>query len=90
MEELLKQIIARLDGIEKDVLSIKSDMATKADIARIEARIEKYGEVQQKGIYHLLKLTGEKVDSVHEDLKSLAEVTGEHEMKIRTLSRRPV
>lgn len=90
MEELLKQIIARLDGIEKDVLSIKSDMATKADIARIEARIEKYGEVQQKDIYHLLKLTGEKVDSVHEDLKSLAEVTGEHEMKIRTLSRRPV
>jgi hypothetical protein len=90
MEELLKQIIARLDGIEKDVLSIKSDMATKADTARIEARIEKYGEVQQKDIYHLLKLTGEKVDSVHEDLKSLAEVTGEHEMKIRTLSRRPV
>ena len=90
MEELLKQIIARLDGIEKDVLSIKSDMATKADIARIEAKIEKYGEVQKKDIYHLLKLTGEKVDSVHEDVKSLAEVTGEHEMKIRTLSRRPV
>lgn len=60
MEELLKQIIARLDGIEKDVLSIKSDMATKADIARIEARIEKYGEVQQKDIYHLLKLTSER------------------------------
>ncbi|QDR83228.1 hypothetical protein [Sporomusa termitida] len=90
MEELLKQILVRLDGIEKEVISIKSDMATKADLTRLETKMEQYGEVQQKDVYHLLELTSKKVDSIHEDLKSLAEVTGEHEMKIRSLSRRPV
>ena len=73
-----------------DINTIRSTMATKADIIRLENKIEQYGEVQQKDIYHLLQLTSKKVDAIHEDVKSLAEVTGEHEMKIRSLSRRPV
>lgn len=97
MEELLKQIITRLDRMEEgqqqlksEVSAIKETMATKTDITRLENKIEQYGNVQQKDIYHLLKQTSEKVTAIHEDLRSLAEVTGEHEMKIRTLSRRPV
>jgi chromosome segregation ATPase len=75
---------------KSDISTIQSTMATKADITRLENKIEQYGEVQQKDIYHLLQLTSKKVDNIHEDLKSLAEVTGEHEMKIRSLARRPV
>ncbi|XFO68502.1 hypothetical protein SPSIL_047250 [Sporomusa silvacetica DSM 10669] len=79
-----------MDTVKADISTIQSTMATKADITRLENKIEQYGEVQQKDIYHLLQLTSKKVDNIHEDLKSLAEVTGEHEMKIRSLARRPV
>lgn len=90
IKEEIKPITQRLDNMEKDIITIKSDMATKADITRLENKIEQYGEVQQKDIYHLLQLTSKKIDTIHEDLKSLAEVTGEHEIKIRSLARRPV
>ena len=79
-----------MDTVKSDISAIQSTMATKTDITRLESKIEQYGEVQQKDIYHLLQLTSKKVDNIHEDLKSLAEVTGEHEMKLRTLARRPV
>ena len=79
-----------MDTVKSDISTIQSTMATKTDITRLENKIEQYGEVQQKDIYHLLQLTSKKVDNIHEDLKSLAEVTGEHEMKIRSLARRPV
>ena len=79
-----------MDTVKSDISAIQSTMATKADITRLEGKIEQYGEGQQKDIYHLLQLTSKKIDNIHEDLKSLAEVTGEHEMKIRSLARRPV
>ncbi|MBP2663822.1 MAG: hypothetical protein H6Q71_1770 [Firmicutes bacterium] len=90
IKEEIKPITQRLDNMEKDIITIKSDMATKTDITRLENKIEQYGEVQPKAIYHLLQLTSKKVDNIHEDVKSLAEVTGEHEIKIRSLARRPV
>lgn len=82
MEELLKQIITRLDRMEEGQQQItqrldriESTMATKTDITRLENKIEQYGDVQQKDIYHLLKLTNEKVRAIHEDLTTLAEIT---------------
>ena len=110
MEELLKQIITRLDRMDEgqqylkaeiaaiketmatkaEIAAIKETMATKTDIAQLESKLEVYGQVQQNDVYHLLKLTGEKIDGIRDDLKSLVAITGEHEVRIRTLFRRPV
>lgn len=90
IQEEIKPIKEEITTIKSDISAIQSTMATKADITRLESKIEQYGEVQQKDISHLLQLTSKKVDNIHEDVKSLAEVTGEHEMKIRSLARRPV
>jgi hypothetical protein len=82
----IKETMATKD----EVAAIKETMATKADITQLESKIESYGQVQQNDVYHLLKLTSEKIDGIREDMKSLVEITGEHEVRIRTLSRRPV
>ena len=67
-----------------EVATIKETMATKADITQLESKLELYGQVQQKDVYHLWKA------GIRDDLKSLVAITGEHEVRIRTLFRRPV
>ncbi|MGL5513954.1 MAG: hypothetical protein ACRDBM_12060 [Sporomusa sp.] len=49
---------------------------------------------QQKDVIAMLQHVDNKLDShislLREDLKSVAEVTGDHEMRIRSLARKPV
>ncbi len=56
----------------------------------IDAKVDKYGYAQQEDVIAILQLINEKINAVVEDVKSNAEITGIHEMRIRTLSRCPV
>ncbi|WP_371363553.1 hypothetical protein SRRS_44330 [Sporomusa rhizae] len=104
MEQLVRtvgNIGADIEEVKNEIIEIKSTMATKTELAdtrtelrdgfaALDAKIEKYGQVQQQDIYHLLKLSNQKLETICEDIKSVAEIAGEHEKRIRTLSRRPV
>ena len=72
-----------------DTLDAKvNELDTKVDA--LDAKVEHYGQIQQDDVYELLKLMDKKLTGLGGDIKSLAEVTGDHEVRIRTLARRPV
>lgn len=83
-EEFQKLILEQLRDIKGDIAKLD----TKIDV--LEAKVDNYAVEQQKDVIALLQLNGKKLDEIREDVKSVAEITGEHEMKIRSLSRRPV
>lgn len=83
-EEFQKLILEQLRDIKGDIAKLD----TKFDV--LEAKVDNYAVEQQKDVIALLQLNGKKLDEIREDVKSVAEITGEHEMKIRSLSRRPV
>lgn len=78
MEELLKQISEGQKQLFNEVKAIRSEMATKEDIARLERlaigsmeiveqtykEIEKYGQAQQEDVKGLLEIMDRKLDRV--------------------------
>ena len=80
----------RMEAMDNRVASIEKCMATKDDIARLETKIDTLASEGQKDVIAILTLLDSKIEHIQEDIKSIAEITGEHEMRIRTLMRRPV
>lgn len=82
------ELTASITATQHELADTRTEL--RDGFAALDAKIEKYGQVQQQDIYHLLKLSNQKLETICEDIKSVAEIAGEHEMRIRTLSRRPV
>lgn len=82
----LSKVSDRLGNIETRVGNIE----IKAD--NIEAKVEYYGQEQQRDIASLLGLVDQKInaklDSIIEQQKSIVEVLGDHEIRLRTLNRK--
>lgn len=71
-----KQIMERLDRID-------TTMVTKDHLDKVLFE-------QQEDVKSMLQHISNKLDAQAADIKSVAEITGDHEMRIRTLTRRPV
>ncbi len=82
-EEFQKAVLEEFNALKSDINAIKSTMATKEDVHKIVAE-------QQKDVIAMLQLLDKKLSDIQEDMKSITEIVGEHEVKIRTLIRRPV
>ncbi len=97
LEKMMEQLIqmvghnnAVTEELRQEVKEIKSD------IAHLDTKIERYGEVQQQDIYHLLKMMDKKLDqsATKDDIDRLAldvaflvRKAAEHESDIRELRR---
>ncbi|MBC9785345.1 hypothetical protein GJ688_16410 [Heliobacillus mobilis] len=56
----------------------------------IHRRLDRMERSQEDDIVGMLKTISRKIDDLQEDQRSMTAIIGEHEVKIRTLSRRPV
>ena len=89
-EQLLNEILQKLNSmdnrmndIEKDIQTIKTEMATKTDIKTI------FGE-QQKDVLAMLQIMDSKLDDIFISQESISEILGRHEVQIMKLRKRPV
>jgi CII-binding regulator of phage lambda lysogenization HflD len=97
-EQLLNEILQklnnmdnRMNAIEKDIQTIKTEMATKTDIETI------FGEQQKDviGVLHVIKnqiteqteSTNNRLDRISMDINYLVRKTAEHENDILSLKR---
>ena len=69
------------------LVKIESTMATKEDIARLDDKIEQFGQVQQNDVYGLLKAINEKTDRFEAKVDILAHRLLEQEVDIQILKR---
>ncbi|MZP30643.1 hypothetical protein GTO91_13060 [Heliobacterium undosum] len=78
----LKDGQQRLESeIRGEINSLKQEMSRRFD------RLERSQEDDIKG---MLKTINRKIDDVQEDQRSITAIIGEHEVKLRSLSRRRV
>lgn len=90
-----KEDIVRLDNkivrLDSKVVELDSRVAGLDNkIDALDAKVERYGQAQQEDVYGLLSMMDKKLTDIREDIKSLTEVIGDHEIRIRTLFRQPV
>ena len=64
IEELRQDTKSSIEELHQEIKEIKENMATKADIATLDVKIEQYGQVQQQDVYHLIELINRKTDSI--------------------------
>ncbi|CQR71340.1 hypothetical protein SOV_16990 [Sporomusa ovata DSM 2662] len=78
------QVMDELDAVRSEL---------KSDIAEVNAKIDALGHETQEDVKPMLQHIDKKLDkqamAILEDFKSVTEVTGDHEIRIRTLARRP-
>ncbi len=91
--EKLESLETRMSGIENGLGGIEGRMTgIESKVAELPTRQELHAVVaeQQKDVIAMLQLLDKKLSDIQEDMKSITEIVGEHEVKIRTLIRRPV
>lgn len=54
MEEILKQILSEVSGLRSEVSEIKTTMATKEDIIRLEAKFDSIAHEGEKNVNTIL------------------------------------
>ncbi|WP_018212346.1 hypothetical protein [Desulfitobacterium hafniense] len=89
----LSKVSDRLGNLETKVSSIETRVGNiEIKVDSIETRVEYYGQEQQRDIASLLGLIDQKIDakldSIIEQQKSIVEVLGDHEVRLRTLNRK--
>ncbi|MZP30615.1 hypothetical protein GTO91_12915 [Heliobacterium undosum] len=77
----LRDFQAGLQGMREEIKSLKQEVNRRFD------RLERNEEEDVMG---MLQTLHRKIDDMQEDQRSIAAIIGEHEVKIRTLSRQPV
>lgn len=97
-EELLKQILDEMKDLKKRIITIESNMATKEDLDKMEARIagmETKFEERMDSMEEKLDLVAEQtakitteIHEVKEDIRFLVHKSGEHERDIYKLKYR--
>jgi uncharacterized membrane protein YccC len=72
-EEFQKIILDKLDNLEQEVKSVRTDLRQeiqfvksdlREDIAKLDAKVELYGKNQQEDVYHLLNIMDKKLDQI--------------------------
>lgn len=91
LETRMGSLETKVDSLEAkvDSLEVKVD-SLDAKVDALDTKVEHYGQIQQDDVHGLLQVMDKKLTNLSEDMKSLAEVIGDHEIRIRTLARRPV
>jgi DNA anti-recombination protein RmuC len=91
VEEILKQILSEIKDLKSGQEQLREETSTiNGKLDTLESKIDQLASDSQKDIVSILELQNKKLDDIREDIHSIIEVTGEHEIKIRNLSRRAI
>jgi chromosome segregation ATPase len=88
MENILKQILDKLENVEKRLESIeKGQQDHSQQLGRIENRLSNLERQQSEDVVAILTETRGRIDSIDEKLDLIGEKVGGHDIKLRLLQK---
>ncbi|MEN6306110.1 MAG: hypothetical protein ABFD91_00010 [Anaerohalosphaeraceae bacterium] len=88
IESKIVNIESKMTNMDSRMTNMENNMATKQELADgihcLETKIDDLTLLIQKDVKGMLELNNKKLNKISEDIKSLVEVTGDHEIRIRT------
>ncbi len=90
LETMYSDLTNRIDNMDRELRDMKSDMATKEDLSKVEQKlvvIKDKMDQNHKALYDGYKLTYEKLEILEEKIKEVDKNVERQDVEIRVIKR---